>query len=97
MIYDLDLKKLTYSNKEMWSIVGFAQDLDSRDQEFIQHQRLIDEIAKYTKNEGNKEGRDEKRQGSNRGLIPSKKIIQSELQSNMNLWSFIVKRDKADE
>ena len=37
MIYDLDLKKLTYSNKEMWSIVGFAQDLDSRDQEFIQH------------------------------------------------------------
>ena len=97
MIYDLDLKKLTYSNKEMWSIVGFAQDLDSRDQEFIQHQRLIDEIAKYTKNEGIKEGRDEKRQGSNRGLIPSKKIIQSELQSNMNLWSFIVKRDKADE
>ena len=33
MIYDLNLKKLTYGNKEMWSIIGFTENLHSMSDE----------------------------------------------------------------
>ena len=83
MIYDLNLKKLTYGNKEMWTIIGFTEHLQTFSQEHKTRQlneSLMRKIENFTTSE--------KVPFQNASEIKNSDA-SNEMLEVINLWQFI--------